>query len=189
MRRRAPALTALLFLAAAGCGTVMNLHAPPEPTSNYRGMGPTACEPLGGVNRAAVMGGLTFASGLESLNQGPGEGRMLTGIGLLGAGTVILAVDTPLSLVGDMLTLPVVNARRNHEPWASWWGPNAANDPLGIRTEGAPPGAASPARAPATGAPPAPPTVSNVAPRPTAGAVPPPPAWTPGQTAPRGSVQ
>lgn len=187
MRRRAPVLFAALLLAAAGCGTIMNLHAPPEPTSAYRGMGPTSCEPLGGVNRAAVMGGLTFASGLESLNQGPGEGRMLTGIGLLGAGTVILAVDTPLSLVGDMLTLPVVNARRNHEEWASWWGPSTARDPLGLRTEGPPPGAPPPpgtppppGAAPAAVTPPASPTVSNV---------PPPPAWTPRQTAPRGSVQ
>lgn len=35
---------------------------------------------------------------------------------------MLACVDIPLSLIGDVLTLPVVYARVRREPWATNWG-------------------------------------------------------------------
>src|SRR3954453_22688115 len=107
MRPRARSLLVASLLAAlAGCGTVANLAAPPTSTSGYRGMGPTACEPFGGVERSLVFGGVLLMGGPLAWP----------------LSAAYVAVDTPLSLAGDVLTLPVIFARQSQAPWATWWG-------------------------------------------------------------------
>lgn len=41
---------------------------------------------------------------------------------MVGAETAILVVDTPFSFLGDLVTLPVAQARQKGAPWATWWG-------------------------------------------------------------------
>ena len=48
---------------------------------------------------------------------------------MVGAWTVILAVDTPLTFVGDVMTLPIVHARQEGAPWATSWGLQAPITP------------------------------------------------------------
>lgn len=51
------------------------------------------------------------------------------------AAAVVLGVDVPLSLAGDVVTYPIARARKDGQPWATWWGEQApAND-----TEATPP--------------------------------------------------
>src|SRR5262245_59041368 len=84
-----------LVLIPSGCGTIANVTAPTTPPSGYRAFGPTACEPFGGVQRSVMLGS-------APLMAGP--------VGILPA-AVAVGVDAPLSLVGDVLTLPIVYAR------------------------------------------------------------------------------
>lgn len=93
MRAQIPVM--VLALSVGGCGTFANVTAPPGPHVGYRGMGPTACVPFGGVERSMVGGGLLLASGI---------GAPL--------GIVVFATDVPLSLAGDLVTLPIVYARQ-----------------------------------------------------------------------------
>jgi uncharacterized protein YceK len=97
-------LFAILACLPTGCGTVLNLAARPSPTPQYNLLGPESCEPFGGVRRSFVGGQFLFASPL------------------LPVGVLALGVDVPLSLVADAVTLPLVNARKREEPWATWWG-------------------------------------------------------------------
>jgi hypothetical protein len=127
---------AVLAFLPMGCGTMANLTAPPAGTTTYRGLGPTTCEPFGGVTRSFVTGGLCLASGLTAGFDDIGQGGLLRGTGLVAAGSVILAVETPLSLVGDVATLPIAYARRDGMAWATWWGdqgetllPHTGDDP------------------------------------------------------------
>ena len=53
-----------------------------------------------------------FASGFQQI----GYGMFLTSAGL------VAIADSPLSLAGDILTLPVAYARANEYSWATWWG-------------------------------------------------------------------
>jgi hypothetical protein len=39
-------------------------------------------------------------------------------------------VDAPLSLAGDIVTLPVVVARRQGCRWATWWGEQAVPEAI-----------------------------------------------------------
>lgn len=89
-----------LALVPAGCGTIANVTAPTTPKTSYRAFGPTACEPFGGVQRSVMVGSAPLMAGL---------------IGVLPA-VVAVGVDTPLSLVGDVLTLPIVYARLHFTP-------------------------------------------------------------------------
>jgi uncharacterized protein YceK len=116
---------AALALLQMGCGTMANLTAPPTAPTVYRGMGPTACEPFGGVTRSIDLGGMCLAGGLTTGYENLGQGGLILGTGMVAAGSVILAVDTPLSLVADVVTLPLVYARREGMPWATWWGEQA----------------------------------------------------------------
>jgi uncharacterized protein YceK len=84
-----------LTLGSSGCGTLANITAPAEPQTGPRSFGPTVCEPFGGVQRSVLVGSLP-------LMWGP--------LGIIPA-AVAVGVDTPLSLVGDVVTLPVVYAR------------------------------------------------------------------------------
>ncbi len=94
------------FVSLAGCGTFQNLAAPPTPTAPCPEWGPTACEPFGGVRRSFVNGGVLLMGGPLCWP--------------LSAAAVV--VDAPLSLASDVVTLPVVLARRSGARWATWWG-------------------------------------------------------------------
>jgi hypothetical protein len=84
-----------LVLLSSGCGTLTNITAPAVPQSGSRAFGPTVCEPFGGVQRSVL-------AGSAPLMWGP--------LGIIPA-VVAVGVDTPLSLVGDVVTLPVVYYR------------------------------------------------------------------------------
>src|SRR5262249_7473383 len=53
-----------------------------------------------------------LASGFKQI----GQGTFMTSAGL------IAIADTPMSLVGAILTFPIASARSNEYPWATWWG-------------------------------------------------------------------
>lgn len=97
MRQRILAFVAALSLSAvSGCGTFYNLQDPVQaPPDNMFGL-PTRCEPFGGVQRSIVMGALY----LGDLPKG------------LLPSAALFAIDTPLSLIGDVATLPIVLARK-----------------------------------------------------------------------------
>jgi uncharacterized protein YceK len=120
-------IVAVICCTSVGCGTLHNLDAPAMTTQVY--IGPSTCAPLGGFARSALLGGFGTAAGVQgtavsgwTLLQGDvsdgckgiGDGLWLTGVGL---GSL---VDTPISLAADIVTLPVVIARRQQQPWASW---------------------------------------------------------------------
>lgn len=104
----------------SGCGTVVNLNAPPPP--GLPSMGPNTCFPFGGVTRSALLGTCAIPMGLcGAVHMDGGIEEM--GVGLLWVGTGAVAlVDAPLSLVGDLVTLPIAYARREGAPWATSWG-------------------------------------------------------------------
>lgn len=88
-------LLAAFAIVSSWCGTITNVTAPTTPSSGYRAFGPTWCEPFGGVH-GSVLGGSA------PLMAGP--------IGIIPA-AVMVGLDTPLSLVGDLATLPIVYYR------------------------------------------------------------------------------
>jgi hypothetical protein len=127
-----------------GCGTFLNLSAPP--TSAQLMCGPTlpsTCVPFGGTFRAALFGGFYLVAGMGEGVEEFGHGGILKGMGMTGVGLAALLVDTPLSFLGDVVTFPVASARQQGEPWATWWGEQAA--PKEVRMpEGSPSSAVSP---------------------------------------------
>jgi uncharacterized protein YceK len=110
-------LAALAVAGLGGCGTVMNLS--PEPATLWLSESPTQ-RVYGGVRYDAVMGGGALLLGLFGAP------------GLLPLGAYVLAVDMPLSFVGDTLTLPwTVSAafdRSRGDPHG--YGRPQLNDPL-----------------------------------------------------------
>src|ERR1700722_7056987 len=84
-----------LMVLVSGCGTIANVTAPAEPMSGSGMCGPTVCEPFGGVQRSIAFGAI-------SLMCGP--------IGIVPS-VVAVSADAPLSLAGDVITLPIVYAR------------------------------------------------------------------------------
>ncbi len=98
-----------------GCGTLQNVTARPGTSTGWQGAGPTACVPFGGVQRS-VMGGSMLAFGFNPLG--------------VGAATVAVGVDAPLSLAGDVVTLPYVLARNRGERWANAWDTPEADSRL-----------------------------------------------------------
>jgi len=122
----------MLLFPSAGCGTICNLK---DPGDGHQFMGAGTCYPFGGVTRSAMLGCAgpplgflqTLDAPLEIEKGDVGEGlrQMGQGTGLAIAGVVSLA-DVPLSLAGDIVTLPVAYARQQGKPWASWWGEKKA---------------------------------------------------------------
>jgi uncharacterized protein YceK len=101
-------------LSLSGCGTVCNLMAPPEsqivppnPGNNFPGSS-SPCEPFGGTVRSSAVN-LCAIKG--------DRGAVLWCVS-----AYALIVDTPVSFVGDALTLPIALARQHNEPLATWWG-------------------------------------------------------------------
>jgi len=107
---------AALFL-NAGCGTLHNLAAPPE----YPGIGPCTCLPFGGVIRSGTLGTMGTFSGVAGTVESFGTLESPYYMAYTGACLVALA-DVPVSLAGDIVTLPIAFARANNAPWATWWG-------------------------------------------------------------------
>jgi len=127
-----------------GCGTVWNLEALPPPGPPGIEIGPSTCFPMGGVTRSACLGMLGIPIGLATGVAGDGFEERGNGLLLAGAATVSL-IDVPLSLVGDLITLPVAYARNQGAPWATWWGEQAKPvTGLGLPVNADPPAAASP---------------------------------------------
>ncbi len=116
-----------VLLTLTGCGTIHNLKDPPD-GHTYVGMG--SCYPFGGVTRSGLLacagpplGVVQVVSGNASICRGEivsgaeelGSGMALTSMGLLAI------ADTPLSLVGDVVTLPIVYARTRKSWWTTSW--------------------------------------------------------------------
>src|SRR5262245_55310367 len=95
-------VSACLACLGSGCGTVANLKDPPSPGKTGE-FGTSECSPFGGVTRSA---------GLAVCGLGSGEALGI-GVGLVGL------VDTPLSLAGDVVTLPIALARHQGASWAT----------------------------------------------------------------------
>jgi hypothetical protein len=110
--------------------------------------GTGVCVPFGGVGRSALLGLVgtpIFASQLVivPLNQIRGEDTkaalaiMGNSVYCTGLGLIAIA-DVPVSLAGDLLTLPLAYARHQQQPWAMWpcrdivsywvWAPFAQGD-------------------------------------------------------------
>jgi uncharacterized protein YceK len=127
-----------------GCGTVWNLEAPPPPGLPCIEIGPSTCFPMGGVTRSACLGMIGIPIGLATGIAGDSLEDRGNGLLLAGAATVSL-IDVPLSLVGDLVTLPVAYARYQGAPWATWWGEQAkSRTGLGLPIKEDPPAAVSP---------------------------------------------
>jgi hypothetical protein len=122
----------LLVPSQTGCGTMCNLHAPPPAEGDSVGRG--NCMPFGGFGRSMTMSagvpiGIYMICDSEvRLVRGEDPEEKLKTIGLCtlmtGAGLVAIA-DVPVSLAGDIVTLPLAQARLHREPWATWWGDQA----------------------------------------------------------------
>ena len=119
---------AFFLMLLTGCGTMFNLYDCPKGTM-FCGTG--SCYPFGGVTRSGFLAIAGPPIGVCGVIQGNiaiakgdfGEGFESVGMGILVASAGLVAiVDTPVSLAGDILTLPVVHARCNEHPWATWWG-------------------------------------------------------------------
>jgi hypothetical protein len=115
-------LIASVLLGMTGCGTFQNLMAPPATPDTIPMMGINTCEPFGGAGRSLFAGCVWTLFGTCGWGHEIGQGGLLIGTGSVCAGALALTLDAPLSLLGDVLTLPIVHARKNGEPWATWWG-------------------------------------------------------------------
>ena len=114
--------------ALTGCGTIHNLKDPPDGPA-FLGTG--VCYPGGGVVRTGLLATMGPAVGVAETLEGTQtfckgqyrEGAKKAGHGVLftlaGLGAWL---DLPLSVAGDILTLPVAYARQKQYPWATTWG-------------------------------------------------------------------
>ena len=141
VKRTISILMAIALGTLQGCGTIHNLSLEPEKGDyedgplfpkddfhqDWRYAEPRNCEPFGGIASSIFMAKLGLSTGPV---QGEiGHGGILMGTGSMLAGTVFLVVDTPLSFVGDLVTLPIAKARQQGVPWATWWGLQAPHHP------------------------------------------------------------
>jgi hypothetical protein len=126
--RSSGTIVVLALLMLPGCGTFFNLKDPPN---GPLFIGTGVCYPFGGVVRSGLlacmgppMGPCGVVGGIGTLCQGDfGTGLELIGGGICMTCAGLAAIaDTPLSLAGDMLTLPIVYARTHDYAWATWWG-------------------------------------------------------------------
>jgi uncharacterized protein YceK len=110
-------LVAVLAFAPAGCGTIKNLSIEPGSQSNV----PAHCVPFGGFDQAVTDANM--------LAFGFNPGGMLGGI-------AVLAIDAPLSLVGDVVTLPyilAVNRAKKKAEETKCDSDNQPEDPSGVK--------------------------------------------------------
>jgi hypothetical protein len=115
--------------ALAGCGTLCNLQDSPGMQNLAVGTG--ACYPFGGAVRSGLLAVMGPPSGLEEMIEGDlavCRGEFESGFQQIGRGVFVTSagvgaiVDVPLSLAGDILTLPIAYARSKEYRWATWWG-------------------------------------------------------------------
>jgi hypothetical protein len=128
MRPSRCSLVVLVLPIITGCGTFHNLKDSPNGPM-YIGTG--KCYPFGGVTRSTLLAVMGPPVGMCDVingncviyrgDLGPGFEQIGQGMVLTTAGLAAI-VDVPLSLAGDVLTLPVVYARSRGYPWATWWG-------------------------------------------------------------------
>jgi uncharacterized protein YceK len=118
----------LVLFAQTGCGTLVNLWDPPK---GPQMLGTGCCYPFGGVTRSGYLAGGGPIVGVGEVISGNVtlcKGEFGTGFEEIGAGLFLFSAglvaiaDTPLSLVGDVLTWPIAYAREKEYPWATWWG-------------------------------------------------------------------
>jgi uncharacterized protein YceK len=141
-------LAPILFVGLTGCGTVNNLKAHPEAVGMFC---PTPF-PMGGVTRSALLATLGPPFGFAGMSQGTAKivkGDFKEGAEAWTTGAKLFCfgigawVDVPLSLVGDVVTLPLAYARMKAYPWAMSWGDQKPNvvphDPSIVTPGDAPP--------------------------------------------------
>ena len=134
---------ALLTLSLTGCGTINNLLDSPKGPL-FAGTG--CCYPFGGALRSGMLAFMGPPMGVAGIVEGdikvmngePASGFQLIGTGSLFAlGGLGAIADAPVSLCADLLTLPIVYARMQECPWATWWGKESLDfrppDPSRIR--------------------------------------------------------
>jgi uncharacterized protein YceK len=120
---------AFLVTTQSGCGTFYNLNASIDGNPwKEIDQGRLGCAPMGGVTRSAVLACDCVVNGSrelvenqckefrgEATEQDRENSKFYLGLGLYAI------VDTPCSLVADVLTLPVVAARYCEHSWETWW--------------------------------------------------------------------
>ncbi len=115
-------ILACTLILQPGCGTVMNMRAPPsglaEPSLFLN-----TCAPFGGTSRSAFLGILCLEDGIWGVctMQDAGKGGLLRSVGIGAFGTAAI-IDTPISFAGDIVTMPIAAVRSQGQPWATWWG-------------------------------------------------------------------
>lgn len=123
-------LFGMMAFCNAGCGTLVNLNAPPPDKAPPQCMVPASCTPFGGVLRSGMGGIFLPVIGLASVPSDEiGKGGIIKGAAVSVAGVYMLIVDTPMSLVGDVITFPLACARSNGQPWALIWGDQGSDYP------------------------------------------------------------
>ena len=97
--------------------------------------------------QSAACAYIGYGFGVGSMDEGATlirHGDFAGGLGRIGYGTLlatgglIATLDIPMSLAGDILTLPIAYARSKDLPWARWWGEKSSIDRLPANEEGAP---------------------------------------------------
>jgi hypothetical protein len=126
MRPFLAVLAAFAVSAFAGCGTLVNLmsrpgHADGEPY--VAGTPEASCTVFGGAELSAGYAMSGYLKGAMCLSNGDPAGLAMVAIG------TAAMVDANISLVGDIVTLPVAYARQQNLPWASWWFPRVPAAP------------------------------------------------------------
>jgi uncharacterized protein YceK len=134
MRASRFTLLAVVLSTQTGCGTFHNLKDPPD---GPMFMGTGATYPLGGTVRSGLLAIMGPPCGLAGVVEGnkalirgefePGLKHLKEGLLLTAAGLGAI-VDTPLSLAGDIVTLPVAYARSKEYRWATWWNDNSLDN-------------------------------------------------------------
>jgi uncharacterized protein YceK len=125
-------LLPVLFATLTGCGTVHNLKAHPDEV----GMICPRPAPMGGVTRSALAAAFFPPIGIVEMGKGTAQfarGDFKEGADVWNHGAKLFCFgigawfDTPVSLVADVVTLPLAYARMKSYPWAMKWGDQQPN--------------------------------------------------------------
>ena len=141
MPRGLSPLSVVSVVLLSGCGTCVNITCPPPKMAGPSFVCENECVPFGGTVRSGLGGAIGITAGpIELLDVGKGGLLQAARLTAFGAGCII---DTPLSFVGDIVTMPIALARWQGLPWATWWGdqgwdgprPHAPRDPVPITND------------------------------------------------------
>lgn len=137
MRTAVAAILAIFTAFTTGCGTLVNLHDSPKHQPMM--MVPQSTIPMGGTLRSTVVAvvgtPLSFSGAMQNtkaLVTGKYDGDLKSFLTPVAAMPLCMLgfVDIPLSLVGDIVTLPIAFARMNEHQWATWWGKESVETKL-----------------------------------------------------------